>query len=122
MTRHGRGVVALAGRQRRHAACHRAPWVAFIDVDVLHHEAAAEILELLRHRLGHGDFIWRVGQAPKFLVPVQVTEPVNRVRSTVVEIDGQRHMVELLGHGQQAVVAGIHPKTGRRLLLARGRT
>ena len=31
----------------------------------------------------------------------------------MVEIDGQRHMVEVLGVGQQAVVAGIHPKTGR---------
>ena len=37
----------------------------------------------------------------------------HRSRSTVVEIDGQRHMVEVLGAGQQAVVAGIHPKTGR---------
>ena len=36
-----------------------------------------------------------------------------RSRSTVVEIDGQKHMVEVLGAGQQAVVAGIHPKTGR---------
>jgi hypothetical protein len=43
---------------------------------------------------------------------VQVTEPVTRSRSPMVEIEGQRHMVELLGQGQQAVVAGIHPKTG----------
>ena len=95
-------------------ACHTAPWVAFLDVDVLHAAAAGEIMELLRRRLdGVGEFIWRIGQAPKFLVPVQVTEPVTRSRSTVVEIDGQRHMVEVLGQGQQAVVAGIHPKTGR---------
>ena len=87
--------------------------MAFIDVDVLHHEAAAEIQDLLRRRLQQGEFSARIGNAPKFLVPVQVTEPVKRARSTVVEIDGQRHMVELLGQGQQAVVAGIHPKTGR---------
>ena len=60
-------------------------------------------------RRGH----WRIGNPPKFLIPVQVTEPVTRSRSAVVEIDGQRHMVEVLGAGQQAVVAGIHPKTGR---------
>ena len=94
-------------------ACHAAPWVAFIDVDVLHHEAAAAIQDMLRHRLQGGEFIWRVGQAPKFLIPVQVTEPVTRSRSTVVEIDGQKHMVEVLGQGQQAVVAGLHPKTCR---------
>ncbi|HVI17947.1 MAG TPA: PriCT-2 domain-containing protein, partial [Gaiellales bacterium] len=94
-------------------ACHAAPWVAFIDVDVLHAEASSELMELLRRRLQHGEFIWRVGNAPKFLIPVQVTEPVRRNRSVVVEIDGQRHMVELLGQGQQAVIAGIHPKTGR---------
>jgi hypothetical protein len=94
-------------------ACHAAPWVAFIDVDVLHHVAATEIQEMLRGRLdGLGEFIWRVGQAPKFLIPVQVTEPIKRSRSTVVEADGERHMVELLGAGQQAVIAGTHPKTG----------
>ena len=88
--------------------------MAFIDGDVLHHEAAAEILAMLRRRLdGRGELIWRIGQAPKFLIPVQVTEPVTRSRSTVVEVDDQKHMVEILGQGQQAVVAGIHPKTGR---------
>src|SRR3954454_6607055 len=77
-------------------ACHAAPWVAFIDVDVLHHEAAAEIQAMLRRRLGgRGEFLTRFGSAPKFLVPVQVTEPVKHDRSTVVEIDGQRYMVEL---------------------------
>ena len=95
-------------------ACHAgAPSVAFLDVDVLHHRAAAEILEFLRDRLRYGDFIWRVGRPPKFMVPLQVTEPVPYARSTVVEIDNQRNMVELLGIGRQAVVAGIHPVTGR---------
>src|SRR3954452_2110186 len=71
-------------------ACHAAPWVAFLDADVLHHEAAAAIQAMLRRRLGgRGEFLTRFGNAPKFLVPVQVTEPVKRNRSTVVEIDGQ---------------------------------
>ena len=44
-------------------ACHAAPWVAFIDVDVLHPAAAGEMMELLRRRLdGSGEFIWRIGQ------------------------------------------------------------
>ena len=95
-------------------ACHAAPWVAFVDVDVTHAEAAAAIYQLLRRRLdGNGELIRRIGQAPKFLVPVQVTETVTRSRSTVIEADGARHMVEVLGAGQQAVVAGIHPRTGR---------
>ncbi len=94
-------------------ACCAAPWVALIDVDVLHHAAAAEIQQMLRGRLDPlGELIWRVGQAPKFLIPVQVTEPVKHSRSTVVAVDSQKHMVEVLGSGQQAVVAGIHPKTG----------
>ena len=93
-------------------ACQTAPWVAFIDVDVLHVEASSELMEMLRRRLQGGEFIWRIGNPPKFLIPIQVTAPVTRLRSTVVEIDGQRHMIEILGAGQQAVVAGIHPKTG----------
>ena len=95
-------------------ACARAPWVTFVDVDVLHHDAAAEIQTMLRNRLeGRGEVIWRVGNAPKFLIPLQITEPVTRSRSIVVAIGGQHHMVEVLGAGQQAVVAGVHPKTGR---------
>src|SRR4051794_10882902 len=102
-------------------ACHAAPWVAFIDVDVLHPQASAEIQAMLRRRLdGRGELLTRFGQAPKVLTPVQVTEPVRRNRSTVVEIDGQHHMVELLGQGQQAVVAGIHPKTGRAYVWPEG--
>ena len=94
-------------------ACYAEPWVAFVDVDVPHHEASAELQEMLRRELHGGKFFWRIGNAPKFLIPVQTTEPVRRARSVVVEIAGERHMVELLGQGQQAVIAGIHPKTGR---------
>ena len=94
-------------------ACHvAAPWVAFLDADVLHPEASAEVHDLLRKRLGTG-IIRRIGLAPKFLVPVRVPEPVRKMRSDVVEIDGQRHLVEVLGQGQQAVLLGVHPKTMR---------
>ena len=102
-------------------ACHAAPWVAFIDVDVLHVKAAAEIQLLLRHCLASkGEFLPRIGNAPKFLIAVQLTEPVGKARSAVVERDDQRHMVEVLGQGQQAVIAGIHPKTGRSYLWPEG--
>jgi hypothetical protein len=82
-------------------ACHAAPWVAFVDVDVVHAEASGELMEMLRRRLQGGDFIWRVGHAPRFLIPVHVTEPVNKSRSTVVEIDGQKHMVEVLARASR---------------------
>ena len=95
-------------------ACHAAPWVTFLDVDVLDPEAAGACMALLRNRLGP-DFIFRIGQAPKFLIPVRTTEPVRRARSVVVEIAGSAkgQMVELLGQGQQAVLHGIHPVTSR---------
>ena len=39
-------------------ACHAAPWVAFIDVDVLHAEAAAEMQVMLRRCLASkGEFL-----------------------------------------------------------------
>jgi hypothetical protein len=101
-------------------ACHAAPWVTFIDVDVLHREAAGEIHGMLRPLLCNGEFLPRIGNAPKFLIPVQSTEPVRKARSVVVEADGQRHMVELLGQGQQAVIAGIHPRMGRSYVWPEG--
>lgn len=102
-------------------ACYMAPWVAFIDVDVLHQEAAAETQSMLRRYLAsNGEFLPRIGNAPKFLIPVRSTEPVRRARSTVIQADGQKHMVELLGQGQQAVIAGIHPKTGRSYVWPEG--
>ena len=98
-------------------ACHAAPWVTFLDVDVLDPEAAGACMALLRNRLGL-DFIFRIGQAPKFLIPVRTTEPVRPARSVVVEIAGSAkgQMVELLGQGRQAVLHGIHPTPAGRIL------
>ena len=94
-------------------ACHAAPWVAFIDVDVLHHEAAGEIQACCARLLRDGEFLPRIGNAPKFLIPVQVTEPVRKARSDRGRDRRPAAHGRAAGQGQQAVVAGIHPKTGR---------
>ena len=118
----GRGVGAVARRQRRPAGVSCGPWVAFIDVDVLHPEAAAEIQVMLRRCLASkGEFSARIGNAPKFLIPVQTTEPVSKARSMVVEIDGQRHMVEVLGAGPAGRGRRHPPEDWPTLLLARWR-
>ena len=75
---------------------------------------------MLRRRLeGTGEFIWRVGNAPKFLIPVQVTEPVTRSRS-----DGgrdRRPAAHGRGAGRRAAGRGRRhpPEDGPRLRLAR---
>ena len=57
----------VAGVNAGMRACHAAPWVAFIDVDVLHVKTAAEIEEMLRRFQGLGEFTWRVGTAAAVL-------------------------------------------------------
>jgi hypothetical protein len=97
--------------------CHGpGPQIVAIDVDVPHPEAAAAIMALLRARLaGSGAFLARVGQAPKFAVPVRVAVPMRRQATAEFLIEGYEKAcrVEVLGKGQQFVVAGVHPATGR---------
>lgn len=53
----------------------------------------------------------RVGRAPKRLLVYKTTEPFRRMRLWITEPGGTKHLIEVLGDGQQFVVAGTHPVT-----------
>jgi hypothetical protein len=80
------------------------------DADVPH-EAAARIVEdlALKHM---GASPPRIGQAPKWARLYRADAPRPKRRVAWV-LNGMRMAVELLGEGQQIVVAGQHPGTGR---------
>lgn len=53
----------------------------------------------------------RIGRFPKRLLVYRTTEPFGRMRLWIKHA-GTQHLVEMLGQGQQYVIAGIHPATG----------
>lgn len=84
-----------------------------IDCDILGDEAAsAEILAMIRVELGDEGLRYRVGSAPKFLVPVRGEAGRAKATSPWYEKDGLRSRIEVLGAGQQFVAFAIHPGTG----------
>ncbi|HJQ13054.1 MAG TPA: phage/plasmid primase, P4 family [Gemmatimonadaceae bacterium] len=53
----------------------------------------------------------RVGRSPKRLLVYHCDTPFRRMRLWIMEPNGTKHLIEILGAGQQYVVAGIHPTT-----------
>jgi len=89
-----------------------------LDVDVLDHELAEAIQRLAERILG--DAPYRIGQAPKVLLPFRLRgEPFAKVKVTWRGIGDERHeptrppAVEILTAGQQFVALGVHPATGQ---------
>ena len=85
-----------------------------IDSDILNPEAAEAIEALIRERLEERGYILvRTGRAPKRAIPLRTDAPFKKIVGNVIAPDGSKQKVELLGDGQQVVVFGIHPETGR---------
>jgi hypothetical protein len=93
-------------------ACHAGSGIVYLDADILDPTAAGEVTALIRRKIGL-DALVRYGRAPKALFPVRVRDTIRKLRSTVVLINGDRCMLEVLAEGQQAAIAGIHPVTGK---------
>lgn len=55
----------------------------------------------------------RIGRSPKRLLIYRTDEPFRRMRLWIKEPNGTKQLIEVLGEGQQFVVAGIHPVTGK---------
>jgi hypothetical protein len=88
-----------------------------LDIDIMH-EAAANAVEMLAREFfeEHGDIHVRFGRPPKRLIPLRTDEPFTklfRVFSEPKGPDGKEPKIEILGDGQQYIVAGIHPDTGK---------
>lgn len=56
---------------------------------------------------------YRVGRAPKILIPVTADPGIKKTMSPCFIRDGLKAQLEFLGDGQQFVAYGIHPKTGQ---------
>lgn len=80
-----------------------------VDVDCKDPALAQIITDCALARLGPAPI--RTGNPPKRLLLYRTIEPFGRLRLWIRK-DGNEHLVEVLGEGQQAVVFGTHP-TGR---------
>lgn len=79
-----------------------------IDIDVTREDLAATIHAEATRAFGAAPV--RVGRAPKRLLMLRTTQQFPKMQLRF-RADGVEHLVELLGAGQQYVVAGTHPAT-----------
>jgi hypothetical protein len=87
--------------------------VVALDVDVTDAAASHAIADLARTALAAR--FPRIGRPPRLLFLLRVAEGEATITKRRVEwvLAGQRMAVELLGDGQQCVIAGTHPGTGQ---------
>lgn len=88
-----------------------------LDIDITH-QGAAEAIEALarQHFAARGDIHVRIGLPPKRLIPLRTDAPFRKLTCTFtapIGADGKPPKIEILADGQQYVVAGIHPDTGK---------
>ncbi|MDI3304631.1 MAG: phage/plasmid primase, P4 family [Burkholderia multivorans] len=84
----------------------RAAYYPAVDVDCTDPALASVIEKMALLHLGPAPK--RVGRAPKALLIYRTSQPFGRMRLWI-----DSHLIEVLGDGQQYVVAGTHPATGK---------
>ena len=85
-----------------------------LDIDILDPDAAEAVEGLARRRFSDdGTFMVRFGLRPKRAVLLQTIMPFGKLLCTLAAPNGNPHRLEVLGDGQQIVVAGIHPDTNK---------
>jgi hypothetical protein len=88
-----------------------------LDIDILIEAAAKAVEDLAREFFEEsGDIHIRFGLPPKRLIPLRTDEPFTKLRREFIPANGlapgeKPPAIEVLGDGQQYVVAGIHPDT-----------
>ena len=82
-----------------------------LDIDSLDEAIATKVEELALRLLGYAPT--RVGKPPKRLLMYRTDEPFTRMRILLEDGTETRHLIELLGEGQQYLVLGTHPSTMR---------
>jgi P4 family phage/plasmid primase-like protien len=88
----------------------RATKFPAVDIDCSDANLAGIIEDAVRGQLGPA--ACRVGKAPKRLLMYSLSplaEPFSRMRLWITTPDGTKHLVEILGEGQQYLVSGTHP-------------
>jgi hypothetical protein len=90
----------------------------FVDIDVTVEEVAEEIEALFESEIENSAV--RIGLPPKRSIPFRTDAPFKKIAAQFKDLNGRVHKVEILGDGQQIVVNGIHPDTGRPYRWHRG--
>lgn len=85
-----------------------------LDVDITNKDACNAIFLRIQERFEErGHVLVRVGNSPKFAVPFRTDTPFKKIKAEVVSPGGEVMKFEFLGDGQQFVVSGRHPDTGK---------
>jgi hypothetical protein len=79
-----------------------------VDIDTMDESLARIIEDVALAKLGPAPV--RYGKAPKRLLLYRTAEPFTRMRLWI-QRNGESHLVEILGQGQQYLVYGTHPST-----------
>ncbi len=88
-----------------------------VDVDVRDREVSRKMAEKLASMFPDHGLKFRIGEAPKFLVPFQTDEPFRKISSKkYADVYGIEHQIEILCDGQYFVAYGVHPKTERNFV------
>ncbi len=83
-----------------------------LDIDVEDSAVVDELRELAQAYLGFAPERYRDG-SPRRLFMYEAGELIHKWRVAWLDKDGVKHACELLGHGQQFVCSGPHPKGGK---------
>jgi hypothetical protein len=87
--------------------------VSAVDIDIRDPEAAAAVEAMLWDLLGTRSLI-RFGMAPKRAAIFRTDRPFRKLVTAIfIGPNGIEHKTEILGLGQQIIISGIHPDTGR---------
>lgn len=82
-----------------------------IDIDIFHEDLARSVLNSAQFAFGFAPV--RIGNKPKCLMMVRVSEPMTK-HKIKFSFDGlENPAVEILANGQQFIAYGIHPDTGK---------
>src|SRR5262249_12550793 len=89
--------------------------VPTLDLDILNEEAVRACEDLVHDRYEDaGPILVRIGLPPKRAIPFRTDEPFDKIIVNLIALNGsESQKIEFLCHGQQVVVAGIHPDSKR---------
>jgi hypothetical protein len=91
-----------------------------IDIDITNPDAAEALEDLVRETFEERGYVLpRIGQAPKRLFFLRRDKPFPKLKLTLTGGEGAAE-IEILSDGEQAIVHGIHSKTGQPYTWPRG--
>jgi hypothetical protein len=84
------------------------------DIDIIHQPAAEAVEALVRERFDERGYILvRTGKPPKRAILFRTGRPFPKIAVKIVPAAGVAQRLEFLCDGQQLVIDGIHPDTGK---------